>query len=380
MVSFLNTLVYVILGVLVIGTFLPLSSHPHWLIRSWDFPRVQIVIIAVFTAAAFVAINLIAGRPSKTAMTFVLTLAVLLAAWHLFRIVPYTPLMSTQAKPWEPSLDSEQDELRRLRVLVSNVEEENDQFARWSQVVRDADADVVIVAEVDERWAEVIEDLRSDYPNQVVHPQSNWYGMAMLSRFRIVESKLRFLVQDDIPSIDSVIELPSGDNVRVVGVHPRPPEPIRDNDATARDAELVLWGKELAEEQLPIVIGGDLNDVAWSPSTRLFLRLSQLLDPRRGRGFFNSFNANHIWMRFPLDHVFHSDHFAIRDVQRLPFVGSDHFPIFIDLQLAPQQEAEHEPLEQKAKDSEEAAARLERAEQSPELKPESVSESAIKNP
>lgn len=94
------------------------------------------------------------------------------------------------------------------------------------------------------------------------------------------------------------------------------------------------------------MIGGDLNDVAWSPSTRLFLRLSQLLDPRRGRGFFNSFHADHIWMRFPLDHVFHSTHFGVRDLQRLGHVGSDHFPILIDLQLQPVLKQEQEPLEE----------------------------------
>ena len=44
------------------------------------------------------------------------------------------------------------------------------------------------------------------------------------------------------------------------------------------DAELTLGGTELEDEKGPVMIGGDLNDVAWSKTTRLFLRASGLLD------------------------------------------------------------------------------------------------------
>ncbi len=321
----------------------------------------QIIILSLISCSAFVAANLIVEGTARSTSALVICLTLLICGWHLFRILPYTRLVPKQAQDWKEQENSSSNHLRRLRMLISNVQMENDKYSLWRDVVLACDPDVMIVAEIDEAWRSVLESLKESYPNQVLYPQDNWYGLAIISRLPMIKSELLFLVQDDVPSMDAIIELPSGDQVRLIAVHPRPPEPIRGNDAVARDAELAMWGKELSEYKKPTVIGGDLNDVAWSYTTRLFLRLSRMLDPRRGRGLFNTFHANHPWMRFPLDHVFHSPHFAVRDVQRLQYVGSDHFPIFIDLQLEPNQMGEQEPLEKEQGDEGEADELIERA-------------------
>jgi hypothetical protein len=48
---------------------------------------------------------------------------------------------------------------------------------------------------------------------------------------------------------------------------------------------------------------------------------------------FNTFNAFHWFARWPLDHVFLSNHFKIKQIQRLPAMGSDHFPLMIELAI-----------------------------------------------
>ena len=363
---------------LLAGSLLNLSGHPHWFIRSWDFPRVQIVAITWLLVICKYAMSWFVTKDQPIPDWPYWSIAIFLSGWHGFRIYPYTPLAARQSvatgstmhaigsvSPSRSDPDASQEiQSSSFRLVVSNVEMENDQFERWMQVMRQADPDVLVMLEPNTHWLNQVAPLLDRYEYQILHPQDNWYGMAMLSRLPFESNELRFMVQDDVPSIDARVRLENGKQIRIIAVHPRPPEPIRDNDATARDAELTLWGTELAGETTPIVIGGDLNDVAWSQTTRLFLRTTGLLDPRRGRGFFNTFHADHLWMRFPLDHVFHSKHFTLSRLQRLPHVGSDHFPMQIDLRFNPARQSEHDVMTNHSGDEEEIQTRLDRAEQS----------------
>ena len=120
-------------------------------------------------------------------------------------------------------------------------------------------------------------------------------------------------------------------------------------------------GLPAAAQDQPAVVAGDLNDVAWSPTSELFLRVSGLLDPRIGRGFYNTFDANIPPLRFPLDHVFHSNCFKLVQLKRLAYVGSDHFPILIELCYEPQAPDEQPETQQRSGDAEDARDKLGRA-------------------
>src|SRR5690606_25581920 len=80
----------------------------------------------------------------------------------------------------------------------------------------------------------------------------------------------------------------------------------------------------------------------WSKTTHLFRSISGLLDPRIGRGLFNTFHARYWFLRWPLDHLFHSQHFALRKLSRLPAFGSDHFALFAELVYHPARQAERQ--------------------------------------
>jgi endonuclease/exonuclease/phosphatase (EEP) superfamily protein YafD len=128
-----------------------------------------------------------------------------------------------------------------------------------------------------------------------------------------------------------------------------------------RDAELLIVGKEVKGKKDPIIVLGDLNDVAWSRTNNLFQDISGLLDPRIGRGFYHTFHAKYPFIRFPLDHFFHSNHFRLVDLRRLAYFGSDHFPVFIELSYEPDASVEQEELQADHSEQQEAAEKIEKA-------------------
>ena len=334
---------------LISGTLLNFSKHPHWYIRGWDFPRTFVAGLATAVGVAYGALF----RDGWWDRALLAGLAFVVAR-QLYLIFPYTPLAKKVVKrSGRPGGDDS------FRLLISNVLMENCDHELWLRVVRGADPDVIVAVEVDAKWDAALADgLAKDYPTSLRRPQENYYGLAIHSRLAFDgEPDVRFIVQEDVPSAHLTLRLRDGQRVRLHALHPRPPEPVRDQDSAPRDAELVVVGREIGENErdVPTVVCGDLNDVAWSYTTQLFLRLSRLLDPRRGRGQYNSYNANSRIFRFPLDHVFHSNEFKLIDLRVLPYVGSDHFPVMIELRCEPEaaREAQGES-EPKAADHEEA--------------------------
>lgn len=333
-----------------VATALPFFKGGAWWIRIFDFPRAQIALLALLTLAGYLLTTNLRAIPTLGAVVLLL----LVMGVQTFRIFPYTPLAATQSLPTERPGES-------CTLLIANVLMTNRSADRLLDLINHHNPDLLLLVETDTWWRDALHALEARYPHRVLHPLDNTYGMLLYSRLPLHEPELRFLIEDDVPSIKTQVVLPSGAMFQLVGLHPRPPRPDKQQDSTNRDAEIALVGKELEGRSEPTIVAGDLNDVAWSATTRLFQRLSGLLDPRKGRGLFSTFHADYPFWRYPLDHVFHSQHFRVVRLARLPHFGSDHFPIFIQLSYEPAQQREQEPPEPEPGDEEEADDIIEEA-------------------
>ena len=343
----------------VVATVLPLARSAEWWVRMFDFPRMQIAVGALVTLGLYGVVAVWQGEPETWEWALFAALGAS-AVYQALRMWPYTRLHGHQTKAADAAL---MDPDRRLRLMVSNVLMTNRDGERWLGVVRQADPDVVVAVETDAWWAETAGVLKETHPHAVEIPQDDTYGMCVYSRLPLDSVEVRHLVEPEVPSLNLTARLRSGEPVSLVFLHPRPPRPDIQQDSHLRDAELVMAGREVAHVDRPVVVAGDLNDVAWSRSTGLFQKLSGLLDPRIGRGTFSTFHADHWWLRYPLDHVFHSDDFALVELRRLPHVGSDHFPMLIELQIEPSAPPLQEAPDADAGDQDEASEVVEEAQE-----------------
>lgn len=194
-------------------------------------------------------------------------------------------------------------------------------------------ADIIMLVETDQNWLENLKEIEKNYPYRHYLPLNNTYGILIYSKLEFYNAKFKYLVNDEIPSFHATFKF-EGHQIKFYGLHPEPPFPSQSKDTVERDAEILMVGKKNGEEGGITIVAGDLNDVSWSYTTKLFQKVSGMLDPRLGRGFFSTFHARKVWARWPLDHVFCSKDFNLVKMERLGYIGSDHFPIYLELSLS----------------------------------------------
>lgn len=307
---------------ILLFTLLPLWRNPHWFVRGMDFPRLQFMVFAV---ALLIAQLLLLDRTATLSQILMFVTSACLI-WQLWWILPFTFLWRKEVKD---SHDNTKE--KQLSILTSNVYTPNRNAQALIDLVNRYKPDVLVTLESDQWWQDQLKVLETDMPFSVKCPLDNLYGMHVYSRLPLDQQEVSYLVEQDVPSIHVCITLRSGDKVRAHFLHPAPPSPTENPESKERDAELVMVAKSVAKSDQPVIVTGDLNDVAWSATTRLFRKISGLLDPRVGRGAFNTFHAGYPIARWPLDHLFHSSHFTLRDIKRLPSIDSDHFPLLTRL-------------------------------------------------
>jgi endonuclease/exonuclease/phosphatase (EEP) superfamily protein YafD len=337
-----------VLAVIVIWlSFWSLIPRDEWWFRGADFPRLQILFVGL-TALLFL---LFWDSPWDLTREIILFLLIAALAFQLKMVLPYTFVWKKQVQQVpQNQLNPEQ----QISVIVSNVLTPNQKYHLLIEQIEKHQPDLVLTLETDQTWQNELVKIEKDYPYRVPVPLDNLYGMHLYSKLKLVNTEVKFILSNEIPSIHTSVILPSGQTVQLYCLHPKPPSPTEAKDSTLRDAELLIVGDQIKDLDQSCIVMGDLNDVAWSRTTRLFQRISGLLDPRVGRRYINTFHADYKFLRWSLDHLFHSTDFALVHMERLPHIGSDHFPIYVVLQSDRIFEQTQEELEQTESDEKEA--------------------------
>ena len=337
----------VLAGLVIWLSFWSLIPRDEWWFRGADFPRLQILFLG---AVALLFLLFWSGQWDGVRY-ITLGLLIVAMAYQLKMVLPYTFIWKKQVAQVRPE---QLDRNRQISIIVSNVLTPNDQYHLLIEQIQKHQPDLVLTLETDQTWQNQLTVIEKDYPYRVPVPLDNLYGMHLYSKLKLLDTDVKFILSDEIPSIHTTAILPSGQAVQLYCLHPKPPSPTEAKDSTLRDAELLIVGDQIKDLDESCIVMGDLNDVAWSRTTRLFQRISGLLDPRVGRKYVNTFHADYKFLRWSLDHIFHSTDFALVHMARLPHIGSDHFPIYVVLQTGRIFEQIQEELEQTDADEQEA--------------------------
>jgi endonuclease/exonuclease/phosphatase (EEP) superfamily protein YafD len=215
-----------------------------------------------------------------------------------------------------------------LRVMQSNVFARNDRYDLVLDAVASYRPDLLVVQEMDAAWLEGLAALSTTYPYAVTEPREGYFGIGLYSRWPL--SDARVVDVGGVPAIVADVDL-DPTPLRVFAIHSTPP--LIERYARMRNAQLEEIARLLSSGPRPVILVGDLNVTPWSPYFGRLLRDANLEDSMKGHGPQFTWPAQ-LWpVRLPIDHCLYSAGVRIVDRQVGPYVGSDHYPLVVDLEV-----------------------------------------------
>jgi endonuclease/exonuclease/phosphatase (EEP) superfamily protein YafD len=306
-----------LLGVTVAGS----CGAWHWLLDLAGHFR------AYWLVAAAVGLVLALRRPRSIA----LVCCALALAGNVWAMLPFwlpgPPLLAsaTAAEPIAATTPP-------LSLILTNVHRLNPDRSLAVAYLRDRRPDVAVVIEIDAAWAANLSSLDELYPFRVVEPRDDNFGIAVLSRWPLIQPEVVTFGGTPFPSITATVRFHDRD-VRLIATHPHPP--FSAARAAALLGQLGAVADAAAAAVGPRIVAGDFNATPWSLAYRTFAARSGLRDTALGRGVQPTWNARRPAPRIPIDHVFASPDLAVVRRAIGPDIGSDHFPVEVTLVLPP---------------------------------------------
>jgi len=238
------------------------------------------------------------------------------------------PLYVGSPGPSEPTAPS-------LRVMSFNLLSTNESFSDVVEYIKVTDPDLVFLYEASRPWEVALESAALGY--EIIRPRSDdlIFGTLVLVRGENVEG-VSFGFAEAQPRAVEVTYRPEGwpEKVSVLSTHALAPTDQR--RAALRDAQMAFAGDWAASQEGAFIVVGDFNATPWSSPFRKLLAAAELRNSQIGFGLQPTFPSTSTFlMRVPIDHLVHSPALTVRDRQLGPALGSDHFPLLVDLELAP---------------------------------------------
>ncbi len=243
---------------------------------------------------------------------------------------------------------------RTLKVLSWNVWHDNYSFDEIQQVIRDSNADVVALFEVNPNVAESLRPFESEYTSSYWEMESP-ASVVVLSRVPGTRYDLKHPAGFNMPALEIQVPWPPSEPnassrpefedgaippettssfISLFANHTKSPTPFAPWRTHMRDEQLRAIAEWSLQQKGPAMVLGDLNTSPWSPSFRDLLKMGRLKDTRVGVGNQASWPAHFGMFGIPIDHFLINDQLVAhrRHIVRT-FRGSDHSAIAIEIAI-----------------------------------------------
>jgi endonuclease/exonuclease/phosphatase (EEP) superfamily protein YafD len=301
------------------------------------------VALAAVTIAAFLGqwvwwLDVLANfRAQYVVALAVLGLVIMMSRWRktgylvlgaaLVNLIVVLPLYI--GSPADARVDAD-----TIRVMSFNLLSTNEEYSEVIEYIETVDPDLVLLHEASRPWEVAIESAGLDY--EIIRPRSDdlIFGTLVLVRGADVTA-ISHGFAASAPRAVALDYVPAGWDapLAVLGTHPL--APTDQERADLRDAQLGFAGEWATGQSGAFIVVGDFNATPWSWPFRRLMGTADLVNSQKGFGLQPSFpTGSNLLLRVPIDHLIHSSALEVTSRQLGPALGSDHFPLVVDLQLA----------------------------------------------
>lgn len=214
-----------------------------------------------------------------------------------------------------------------VRIVLANVWFRSSDYARLITWVIAAKPDVAVFLEVTPAWERALAGLGPELPYRA-HA-----GEVLIASRRPLVGLRSVPLSNYGAMAMGFTWSEGGRTLTVIGAHAN--WPLGPSIARARNLELGMLAGLTRAVPRPLVVVGDFNVTAFSPAFTQLLDQTRLEDCTAGRGWHPTWPVFFppAWMQ--IDHCLHSKGVAVEDVRTGSFVGSDHYPLVVDLRVLP---------------------------------------------
>ena len=217
-----------------------------------------------------------------------------------------------------------------FKVATLNAWFRNPDTRRVAEYVMRSGADVVFVQEFDRTRMRELAALLPAHFATAFAPDMDRRGAAVVSRWPIESSQSLPLAGTSRYSHWARVRW-RDTSVQVIGVHlPWPLTQQLSHERNAQMQALAAWMRETAG---PLVVGGDFNLSPWSAQFANALSEAGARDALSLRPTLYTWPTSFLLLGIQIDHCLISQHWQVVSTARGPNVGSDHFPVEVELRL-----------------------------------------------
>lgn len=142
MINFLQILIYILGGLLIFISLLPLIRNDYWTFRIFEFPRAQKwVLNLILLIASFVFFS------NEAYFSYGFIILLFSNQIYLsYQIYPYLPIAKKQ-------MDSvSRNKKPTIKLLIANVYQDNRKWEKLADMVLREQADIVLLVETNKWW------------------------------------------------------------------------------------------------------------------------------------------------------------------------------------------------------------------------------------